>query len=105
MTSSMMLKLVLWERVFRAGVSLLSLSSVVPVGTRSGRFLSLVTLGDVLPLGTLSECAVVLVAFVTSRSPRPSLVALKMSVNALRWSIPLLTSGRGILPRSSLVSC
>ena len=28
-----------------------------------------------------------------------------MYVNALRWSITLLTSGGGVLPRSALVSC
>ena len=38
MNSFMILKLVLWERVLRDGVSLLSLSSMVSVGTNSGRF-------------------------------------------------------------------
>ena len=95
MTSSMILKLKLWERVLRAGVSLLSLSSVVPEGTISGGVLSLATLGCGLPLSTLGDCTVVLMAFVSSRSSQPSLVELKMSVDALRWSIPLLTSGGG----------
>ena len=76
---------------------------MVPVWTRSGIFLYLATLRGGLPLGTLSECAVVLVACVYHWSSYPSLVALNNSVNALRWSISLLTSGGVILPRSALV--
>ena len=66
----MMLKLVLWEYVLRAGGEMSSswvspslLLSLVSIGTRLGRFLSLATLGGVLPIGTLGECAVVLVDF------------------------------------------
>ena len=66
-----MLKLVLWERVLSPGgemssswVSPLLLPSLVSIGTRLGRFLSLATLGGGLPLGTLGECVVVLVDFV-----------------------------------------